>query len=90
MKTYTIESKGFTWMGIPGNTPDEAVAYVKMAEQFRDGEVVDLDNDLHVIVWNIEFRCGQNTGDSMADYGLHNMTATEQQRCYAALLKARA
>lgn len=48
----------------------------------EDGEVMGLDTDGKIKVWNIEANSAQNTGETMDEYGIDNMQAFELQRCY--------
>lgn len=48
---------------------------------YDDFEVVGLDTDCCVIQWDAASGTAYNSGQTVAEFGLSNMSDTEQARC---------
>lgn len=46
--------------------------------KLQDGEVIDIDTDGCLICWDAHKRQSYNTGESLAEYGEHNLTGKER------------
>jgi hypothetical protein len=53
---------------------------VQEAAILRDGEVLDVDTDGCLICWNATTKQSYNCGQTVHDYGVHNLTMRECQR----------
>lgn len=50
------------------------------AQNFFDGEVVGVDSDGHLIQWSADARATYNSGETLEEYGVRNLSALELQR----------
>lgn len=55
-----------------------------MKTNFNDGEVVGLDRDGCLVLWNADSKRAENCGETVLEFGLDNLTNEEKSRLYTA------
>lgn len=49
-------------------------------ETYKDGEVIGIDTDGGLVIWDSFAKAGFNCGESIEEFGPANLTSTEKQR----------
>lgn len=52
---------------------------------YRDGEVIGIAPNGTLLQWNADEKAAYNCGETLEQFGIHNLTGTEAQRLYDAL-----